>query len=86
MNDFTREELLEISDYCNAWESGIGMSDFRMNLWHKIRYLFDSYCKHESDRKDYCPGLYDKICAGDEINAVDLNRVKKCIKCHRYFE
>lgn len=45
-NDFTKEELIEISEYCNAWESGVGMSDFRTNLWHKIQSMIDNYCEH----------------------------------------
>ena len=47
MSEFTKEELLEILEYCNAWESGVGMSDFRINLWNKMQSMFENYCEHE---------------------------------------
>lgn len=42
MNEFTKAELIEIHEYCNAWK-GLGMSDFRVNLWDKIQILIDNY-------------------------------------------
>jgi hypothetical protein len=48
MIDFTKEELIEILDYCGAWEPpGLGMSDFRTNLYNKIQSMIDNYCDHE---------------------------------------
>ena len=55
MNDFTREELIEILDYCDAWKPpGLGMSNFRMNTWTKIQSMIDNYCEHDGEiGKDY---------------------------------
>lgn len=85
MNDFTKEELKELMYglYCM---SKLDRNMVNPNLYEKIESIIDNYCEHESDGKDYYPGLYDKVCSSDEIRAIDLNRVKKCIKCYRYFE
>lgn len=49
MNYFTKEELIEIAEYCN-WEAhDTGHSDFRRNLRIKIQSMIDSYdeyCNH----------------------------------------
>lgn len=82
MNDFTKEELQSIWRWADAHSD----KEWYKNLAQKIRPMIDTYCEHESDGKDYCPGLYDKVCTGNEITALDLTRVSKCLKCNRYFE
>lgn len=48
MLNFTKEELIELSDYCNAWQPpGLGMSDFRVGIWNKIQYLIEHIERHE---------------------------------------
>ena len=85
MNEFTKQELEQLSFaiYTYPHPDDDHIYD---ELRSKIKTMIDSYCEHESDGKDYCPGLYDKVCAGDEITAHDLTRVSKCVKCNRYFE
>ncbi len=56
MNHFTKEELFEILDYCNWDPPALGHSDFRKNLWIKIKSMIDKYYEHEeiatSDMKE----------------------------------
>lgn len=86
MNEFTKAELIDLNIIVILWNLKFGNDEKTKILESKIQSVIDNYWVHESDEKDYCPALYDKICSGDEIIAVDLNRVKKCIKCYRYFE
>lgn len=46
MNDFTKEELIEIIEYCNWKPPAPGHSDFRQNIWRKLEVLIDNYCDH----------------------------------------
>lgn len=49
---FTKEELIELSDYCNAWEPpGLYMSDFRVDIWNKIQYLIEHIERQEKTEK-----------------------------------
>jgi hypothetical protein len=43
MNDFTKDELIEIAEYCNWEPLSLGHSDFRKNLWLKLQYMIDNY-------------------------------------------
>lgn len=49
MNDFTKEELIEIKEYCNWEPPAPGHSDFRQNIWRKLEALIDNYCEHLND-------------------------------------
>lgn len=42
MNDFTKEELIEIAEYCNWASDDTGHSDFRRNLRVKIETMIDN--------------------------------------------
>jgi hypothetical protein len=43
MNDFTKEELIEIAEYCNWEPHDTGHSDFRRNLRMKLQSMIDNY-------------------------------------------
>ena len=87
MTDFTKEELEFLANELGVWGNDYeGCHEESEKLLKKIQLMIDNYCVHESDGKSYCPGLYDKICDGSEINNADLNRVNKCIKCNKYYE
>lgn len=69
MIEFTKEELIEIHDYCNWEPPAIGMSKFRENIWLKIQSMIDSYCAHnwltflnDSNRESF---------------------IEKCLRCHK---
>ena len=49
MNKFTKEELIELMDYCNDWvPTNEANSHFRKNLWLKLKSMIDKYCEHDS--------------------------------------
>lgn len=63
MNDFTKEELIEILEYCNWQPPGLGFSDFRVNLWKKIDSMIDKKnvqenCKHNWE---FVVNHYDRL-------------------------
>lgn len=43
-------------------------------------------CQHESDGKEYCPGLYERILAATELTSKDLLRFNKCLKCGEFYK
>lgn len=49
MNDFTKDELIEIIDYCNWEPPAPGHSDFRQNIWLKLQSMIDNYCEHDNE-------------------------------------
>lgn len=61
MNDFTKEELIEMRDYCNWEYPSIGHSDFRQNLWLKLQSLINNYCEHKNTEMN-CDGGISWVC------------------------
>ncbi len=49
MNGFTKEELIEIAEYCNWQPCNTAHSDFRRNLRIKIQFMIDNYCGHDEE-------------------------------------
>lgn len=62
MNDFTKEELIEIVDYLNWEPDSVGFSDFRKHIYKKIQSMIDNYCEPKNYNPDcYCGQVaYDK--------------------------
>ena len=45
----------------------------------------EKVCEHESDGKNYCPNLYNKIIYGKELTEEDTTRLYKCKKCGEFY-
>jgi hypothetical protein len=64
MNDFTKEDLIEIYEYCNWNKYDTSHSDFRRNLRNKIKSMIDNYCDHKNNVWPLYTISGDLPCAG----------------------
>jgi hypothetical protein len=44
MNDFTKDELIELQEASNYWHEGIETA-----LTAKLKFMIDNYCDHDWD-------------------------------------
>ena len=76
MNDFTKEQLLEILwavDYVR--ERTTNRSDAMRRLQGNILSMIDNYCEHEWDNR--CTHSWDNGCCGGDLGDI------KCVTCKR---
>ncbi len=90
MNDFTKDELEQINTAVSIYEKRIygNSNETRFtSILRKIGRMIDNYCEHEIDEDEvkYCPGLYTKLIAGNELSQQDLIVFHKCHKCGEFF-
>lgn len=74
MNDFTKEELIELIDSFD-WIEGETSWEWKHELRHKIELMIDNYCKHEPDTMGISCSPDNKV----------LYTVHKCSKCKRFY-
>ena len=53
MNDFTKEELIEISEACHYWHEGC-----ETKIHDKIKSLIENYCEHKYYLQGVGEGCY----------------------------
>jgi len=80
MNDFTKDELRNISDAILYSELMESRKDSLIPIRDKIQSMIDNYCEHESDYK-----IGDIIHAADDSESSVLIELA-CKKCGKFYK
>jgi hypothetical protein len=80
MNDFSKDELEELSASLSYWiNRNQPQSEQNIPLFKKIESMIDSYCEHEAQLEYRLPTHIEELFRGNE------DKVLLCKKCERYY-